>query len=153
METRTVETTVHVVAEPGRVVRAFLDEDDLRGWWRVTRTLVEAEPGGPWSVAWDAYGDAKTDHSWVGVIRELDERRLVIAPLVQNEPDRPLFGPLELEIVVEPVPEGSRLTVLHHGYQRGEHWDWLHDMVVHGWRDVLVELKEHLEAGQTPVPN
>ena len=100
--TRTVETTVHLDAEPQKVIRAFLEDADLKGWWRVTRSLVEAKPGGTWCIAWDGFGENKTNHSWTGVIRELDERRLVIDPLVQNEPDRPiLFGPLRLEVLAE----------------------------------------------------
>ena len=144
MDTRTVETTVALEAGPERAIRAFLDAEDLAGWWGVTRSLVDARPGGAWSVAWDAYGDAATDHSWFGVLRELGEHRLVIGPLIQNEPERPLFGPLEIEIVAEAAGEGSRLTVLHHGYQHGEHWDWLHAAVVSGWRHVLAELQRWL---------
>ena len=145
--TRTVETTVDVAAAPARVIQAFLQDEDLKGWWRVTRSLVEPQSGGVWSVSWDAYGEQRTHHSWVGVIRELEEGRLVIAPLVQNEPDRPLFGPLVLEIVAEPGADGSRLTVSHHGYQHGEHWDWLHDAVVRGWRGVLAEMKDWFASG------
>jgi len=139
--TRTVETTVHLDAEPQKVIRAFLEDADLKGWWRVTRSLVDAKPGGTWCIAWDGFGEDKTNHSWMGVIRELDERRLVIDPLVQNEPDRPiLFGPMRLEVVAEADDGGTRLTVQHHGYQHGEHWDWLHDVVVLGWKHVLGDM-------------
>ena len=103
---------------------------------------MEPVAGGAWSVAWDAYGEDRTNHSWCGVVREFEAHRLVIAPLVQNEPDRPLFGPVALEIVAEPRPGGSTLTVRHHGYQRGEHWDWLHDAVVRGWAGVLTDMKK-----------
>ncbi len=139
--TRPVETTVHLDAEPQKVIRAFLEDSDLKGWWRVTRSLVEAKPGGTWCIAWDGFGENKTNHSWTGVIRELDERRLVIDPLVLNEPNRPiLFGPLRLEVVAEAADGGTRLTVRHHGYQHGEHWDWLHDVVVLGWKHVLEDM-------------
>ena len=140
--TRTVETTIRIDdVAPERVIEAFLREDDLAAWWHVSRSFVEPVAGGAWSVAWDAYGEQRTNHSWFGVVRELDDRRLVIAPLVQNEPDRPLFGPLALEIVAEARAGGSSLTVRHHGYQRGEHWDWLHDAVVRGWAMVLADMK------------
>lgn len=141
METRTVKTTVVIDAEPARVIQAFLDDGDLKQWWRVSRSLVEPRAGGVWSVAWDNYGEQQTDHSWVGVIREIDTSRLLVDPLVQNEPDRPLFGPLALEVVAEPEGNGTKLTVLHHGYQYGEQWDWLHDAVVRGWKAVLADMR------------
>ena len=140
--TRTVETTIRIDdTPPERLIQAFLQHGDLAAWWHVTRSLVEPVTGGVWSVAWDHYGKQHTDHLWVGVVSELEARRLVIAPLVQNEPDRPIFGPLALEIFAEGVSSGSSLTVRHHGYQRGEHWDWLHDAVVAGWGGALADMK------------
>ena len=141
--TRTVETTVQLDAEPRRVIRAFLEGADLKEWWRVTRSLVEAKPGGTWCIAWDDFGENKTNHSWMGVIRELDKRQLVIDPLVLNEPNRPiLFGPLRLEVLAEAADDGTKLTVLHHGYQHGEHWDWLYGVVVQGWKQVLADMTD-----------
>jgi hypothetical protein len=58
------------------------------------------------------------------------------------EPERPLFGPLELEIVVTPAKEGTSLTVYHRGYQSGEHWDWMHDTVETGWQHVLDDMQQ-----------
>ena len=145
--TRTVETSVEVRVPPGRAIAAFLAHDDLAGWWKVSRSLTEPTEGAPWAVAWDDYGEAGTDHSWVGVVSTLQEGRLVIDPLVQIEPDRPLFGPLALEVSAVPTDEGSLVTVRHHGYRHGEHWDWLHDAVVEGWRAVLGEYRTWLANG------
>jgi uncharacterized protein YndB with AHSA1/START domain len=146
LATRTVETTQELGVPPERAIQAFLRDEDLRGWWKVSRSLVDPRPGGVWTIVWDAYGDPPTNHMWAGTIRELDETRLLIAPMVQNEPDRPLFGPLQLEIFAEPASDGCRLTVLHHGYQHGEHWDWLHEAVVNGWVAVLADMKDWLES-------
>ena len=139
--TRTVTTTVEVAALPADVLRAFLDDAELKGWWKVTRSLVEARQGGVWSISWDNYGEAKTHHSWSGVIEELDDDHLVIGKLVMNEPDRPLFAPLTLEITVTPAANGTTLTVNHHGYQRGVDWDWMYATVVAGWQHVLGDLQ------------
>ena len=149
--TRTVETSVRIDdVAPERVIEAFVRHDDLASWWRVTRSLVEPVPGGLWCVTWDEHGEHGTHHSWCGVVYERAARRLVIAPLVQNEPVRPLFGPLTLEIFAAPVTGGASLTVRHHGYQRGEDWDWLHDAVVTGWADVLVDLKAWFDHSAPP---
>jgi uncharacterized protein YndB with AHSA1/START domain len=144
--TRTVETSIEVRVPPERAIAAFLTHEDLAGWWKVSRSLTEPTEGAPWAVAWDGYGDAGTNHSWVGMLRSVEPDRLLIDPLVQNEPDRPLFGPLALEVVATATEDGSRVTVLHHGYRHGEHWDWLHQAVVDGWRGVLEEYRAWLDA-------
>jgi uncharacterized protein YndB with AHSA1/START domain len=51
-ELRTVKTTVFIPASPERVLRSFVNADDLRGWWKASRSLAEAKPGGIWSVTW-----------------------------------------------------------------------------------------------------
>lgn len=146
--TRTVEKQVLIPASPERALRAFVDSADLRGWWNVSRSLVQEQPGGVWSVVWDNYGEDRTQHSWVGVVEELSPRRLRIGHLVMIEPGRPLFGPLELEIVAEPAEGGSTLTIYHRGYRSGEDWDWMHDVVDEGWDHVLGDLLQWF----VPVP-
>jgi len=147
-QTRSVETTVYVDAAPERVLQAFMDPSDLEGWWQVTRSLVEAKPGGTWSVAWDDYGEERTHHVWTGVVQEVEPRRLLIGHLVMIEPDRPIFAPLYLEIVASPQDGGTRLTVSHRGYRSGEQWDWMHDTVVAGWQHVLGEMQKWFELGE-----
>ena len=140
-QTRTVEATVEVEAAPEAVIDAFLDPNGLSGWWLVSRSLVERRVGGVWSISWDDWGEEKTQHAWTGVIETLTPTRVVIARLVMNEPDRPLFGPLTLEIAAESIPGGSRVTVRHGGYRSGKDWDWMHDTVVLGWDHVLGDLQ------------
>ena len=140
-QTRTVEATIEVEATPSEVIDAFLDPDGLSGWWLVSRSLVERKIGGVWSISWDDWGEDKTQHAWTGVIETLTPTRVVIARLVMNEPVRPLFGPLTLEIAAEPIAGGSRVTVRHGGYRSGPDWDWMHDAVVKGWDHVLGDLQ------------
>jgi uncharacterized protein YndB with AHSA1/START domain len=138
-------TTVVVPASPERTLRAFLDPEDLEGWWKVSRSLVEDHNGGIWAIAWDRYGPEQTNHVWTGVISDIGPRRLVIDSVVLVEPDRPLFAPLQIEVVTTDTPEGCQLQVVHRGYQYGEDWDWMHQTVVEGWRHVLGDLQEFLE--------
>ena len=70
-DTRNVETNVSISASPERVLRAFVDHEDLHGWWNVSRSFVEDRPGGVWSVTWDDYGEDKTQHAWIGVVEEI----------------------------------------------------------------------------------
>ena len=141
-EPRTVTTRIHVPTPPERAVAAFLDAENLAGWWRVSRSFVDPRVDGVWSVAWDDHGEARTNHVWAGSILVVEARRLVVGRLVMVEPNRPLFAPLRLEVVAEPEGDGAGLTVHHHGYGRGEHWDWAHDVVVAGWAHVLDDLRD-----------
>ncbi len=140
-ETRTVEATMSISTSPENVLEAFLDEGDLKAWWKVSRTLVEQREGGIWSITWDNWGEEKTHHAWTGVIEELTADRLVIGKLVMMEPDMPLLGPMQLEINVKPAEGGTSVTVSHRGYQYGDHWDKIYDMVVNGWDHVLDDLE------------
>ena len=141
-ETRSVITTREMPANPDEALAAFVDEGDLAAWWKVTRSLVEPENGGVWSIAWDQWGAEGTHHSWTGVIEEIAPDRLVISRMVMVEPDMPLLGPMRLEIAVEPTAGGSRLTVTHSGYGYGGHWDKMYDLVVNGWDHVLGDMEE-----------
>ncbi len=138
---REVVTTVSIPANPDRIVRAFLDADDMRSWWKVSRSLVIQQPGGTWAVSWDDYGQEKTTHVWAGKIVEIEPHRLLIDDLIHVEPNQPFYAPLQLEIIAEPTEAGCDLTVVHRGYRYGADWDQLHDRVVAGWRHVLADLK------------
>ena len=58
-ETRSVDTTTTISASPEEVLQAFLKDDDLKAWWKVSRSLVEPRPGGLWSITWDDWGGGK----------------------------------------------------------------------------------------------
>ena len=140
-ETRSVETTVAMPADPDKVMQAFLDDADLKGWWKISRSLVEPKVGGIWSITWDDWGEEKTQHAWIGVIEELSDDRLLVGRLVMIEPDMPLLGPLQLEISVAAADGGTSLTVSHRGYRYGDHWDTIYEMVVNGWDHVLGDMQ------------
>ncbi len=138
--TRSVEATTTISARPEEVLDAFLDDDALKAWWKVSRSLVEQKAGGIWSITWDDWGPDKTQHAWIGVIEEITPDRLVVGHLVMIEPDLPLLGPMQLEITVNPAGGGSTLAVSHRGYGYGDHWDAIYDAVVLGWEHVLGEM-------------
>ncbi len=139
--TRSVDTDVIMSASPEKVLQAFLNDDDLKAWWKVSRSLVEPEAGGVWSISWDDWGQEKTQHAWSGVIEEITPNRLVIGRLVMNEPGMPLLGPMQLEITLQPAEGGTSLTLSHRGYGYGEHWDTMYDLVVQGWDHVLGDMQ------------
>ncbi|MCZ6826015.1 MAG: SRPBCC domain-containing protein [Gammaproteobacteria bacterium] len=139
--TRSVEATTTISARPDEVLGAFLDDDALKAWWKVSRSLVEQKQGGVWSITWDDWGPEKTQHAWIGVIEEITPDRLVVGHLVMIEPGMPLLGPMQLEITVKPADGGSALAVSHRGYGYGDHWDSIYDAVVQGWEHVLGDME------------
>jgi uncharacterized protein YndB with AHSA1/START domain len=132
-------------ATPADVLQAFVDDEDLKTWWNVSRTLIEPKVGGVWSVSWDDWGEEKTQHSWSGVIGALSDRKLVVTGMVMNEPDMPLFGPMRLQIEVAASDGGSVVTVTHSGYGYGGHWDEIYALVVAGWDHVLGDMQEWIQ--------
>ena len=139
-DTRSVDTEIVIAASPEEVLQAFLHDDDLKAWWKVSRSLVEPKHGGVWSITWDDWGSEKTQHAWIGVIDEVTPDTLVIGHLVMIEPDIPLLGPMQLEISVSPTKGGALLRISHRGYRYGDHWDAMYDMVVQGWDHVLGDM-------------
>ena len=145
--TRSVETEVVISAGPDAVLQAFLDGDDLKAWWKVSRSLVESKAGGVWSITWDDWGPEKTQHAWIGVIEELTANRLVIGQLVMVEPGMPLLGPMQLEITTAANDSGTLLHLSHSGYRSGQHWDTMYDAVVKGWDHVLGDMQVWFQEG------
>ena len=144
---RSVITTRHIPATPDQVLQAFINEDDLAGWWLTTRSLVEPRRGGIWAIAWDDWGTERTHHSWTGVISELSANRLFVSPMLMTEPNMPLLGPMSLEIRVEPAGDGgTSVTVTHSGYGYGDHWDEMYALVVNGWDHVLGDMTAWFDA-------
>ena len=139
--TRSVDTEVVISASPEKVLQAFLNDDDLKAWWKVSRSLVEPEAGGVWSISWDNWGQEKTQHAWSGVIEEITPNRLVIGRLVMNEPGMPLLGPMQLEITLQPAEGGTLLSLSHRGDHYGDHWNTMYDLVVQGWDHVLGDMQ------------
>jgi len=139
--TRSVDTEANLSANPGEVMQAFLDEDDLKAWWKVSRTFVEPKVGGVWSISWDDWGEDKTQHAWIGVIEELTPTSMVIGHLVMIEPDMPLLAPMQIQIIVSAADGGTALALSHRGYGYGDHWDKMYELVVNGWDHVLGDME------------
>lgn len=146
-DTRSMDIEVTISAVPDEVLRAFLDGDDLKAWWKVSRSLIKPKEGGVCSITWDDWGAEKTRHSWTGVIEEITPNKLVIGRLLMNEPNMPLLGPLQIEVSVAPTNGGTMLSLSHRGYGYGEHWDTRCGLVVQGWDHVLGDPESWIQEG------
>jgi uncharacterized protein YndB with AHSA1/START domain len=100
-------------ATPERVFGALTDPEDLMTWWgrkgRMTRARVNLRPGGEYRFEFrDSQGDV-----WVkGQYQVLEPPRRIAKTWFSSK-----FPDLRnrVEFVLEPVPGGTRVTVLHGG--------------------------------------
>ena len=144
--TRRVTRSVQIQASPERVLRAFLEPEQMKKWWGVARSLVEERKGGVWALAW---GDSEQGYKSVvsGVLKSFQPpKRIRIEPLVYFNPERPVLGPMRLSISVREKAEGTRLSVRQDGYGEGADWDWYYEAVRKGWKETLGNLKLFLES-------
>jgi len=142
---RAVRAESHMSVPPLRVIRAFLDHADLKGWWRVDHSLVEPRTGGVYALGW---GVSEHGYQYVstGIITQLElHRALRIDQFTYFNPAHGILGPMSLSVVAEAEGEGARVTLVQDGYLDGEHWDWFYDAVVDGWPLALDYLRQYLE--------
>ncbi|MDA2912840.1 SRPBCC domain-containing protein [Acidobacteriia bacterium AH_259_A11_L15] len=143
---RKVTRSVHIQASPERVLRAFLDVEQMKQWWGATRGLVEERRGGVWTLAW---GEPGQGYKYVvaAVVKSiLPGKRLRLEPLVYFNAERAVLGPMRLSISVRERGGKTRVSVRQDGYGEGPDWDWYYQAVVQGWKDTLANLKEYLES-------
>jgi uncharacterized protein YndB with AHSA1/START domain len=132
-----LELVREIRATPEQVFRALTDPDELMRWWgpkrRLTGAHVNLRPGGEYRLELlSPEGDA----SWVkGQYQVIDPPRRIVKTWFNSKyPD--LRNTLELRL--EPVPGGTRLTLIHSGLaDRPEAFQDYEQ----GWPDVLGHLE------------
>lgn len=142
---RKVSRSVQIQASPERVLRAFLDTEQMKQWWGATRGLVEERKGGVWALAW---GEPGQGYKYVvsGVLKSFQPgKRIRLEPLVYFHSERPPLGPMRLGISVKEKEGKTRVSVRQDGFGEGPDWDWYYQAVVQGWKETLSNLKQFLE--------
>lgn len=142
---RSVRATTSIDALPRTVFEAFLVQDHLHGWWGVERSLVQARSGGLYVLTW---GVSKAGFQYIssGIIDVFEPgSRLSIQDYVYYNPERPLLGPMTLDISVQSQGTSTILEVTQNGYGDGPDWDWYYEAVQEAWPVALGRLKEYLE--------
>jgi len=148
---RAVESSILINSSPGKVIDAFLDPEDLKGWWGVHRSLVEKKVNGIWTVVWEI-SEAGIKYISTGLITTYEPRsHLEISNLVYLNPDKQILGPMKLELNAKAIqPSQTNLNLIQSGYQQGGDWDWYYKAVVDAWPFALGLLKKYLETSQFP---
>ena len=147
---RAVSANAIIRASRHRILEAFISSMDLKGWWGVSRALIEPNKAGLYSLAW--IGESNNGYLYVstGIIDSyVPGEELIIAKLVYFNFERAILGPFRLTITVKQVDaDHSKIDVVQSGYQDGSDWDWYYSSVVKGWPHALELLKDWLETNR-----
>jgi len=143
---RIVEASIDLDLAPQEVLDVFIKQEHLKAWWGVDRSLIELKRGGLYSLVWQNR-ESCVDYVSTGIIEEyLPACQLKVRDLVYINPLRSILGPMELLVMTTPNDDHTtQLTVIQSGYQYGEDWDWLYEVVLKAWPDVLVQVKKYLQ--------
>ena len=143
---RLVAASIEINARPEKILPAFLNQEHLKAWWGVERSLIEPKAGGVYTLAWNI-SEQGIKFISTGVIEELiPGEYLMIKNFVYLNPEKKILGPMELEIdLIETGDNLTKVGVVQSGYKYGGDWDWYYDAVVKAWPQTLELLKNYLE--------
>lgn len=133
-----IDGEIDIEAPPEKVFDAMTDPELLAQWWgsddtyRTSNWKVDLRPGGAWSC--DAASTDGTHKSTVNGTYVVVDRPRVLE--FTWKPSWDQIGPTNVRLVFEPIPTGTRLRLLHKGFegfaesQRGHTLGWSRVM---GW--------------------
>ncbi len=137
-----IERTVELRHPPQRVWDAVTTADGLASWFG-DRVEIDLRPGGEATMTWDESGDVASMR-----VERVEEPAVFgftwhVHGLPQEDPRRTY-----VELVLEPTPDGTRLTVTETGFAQlaPEQHDSAFGGNTRGWQHELGELVAHLDA-------
>jgi hypothetical protein len=121
----------------------------LRHWWSVEKSMIELKTDGIYTLAWGVSAEGIKYISTGKIAAYEPARHLRIDNYLYISFDRPVLGPVSLDIVVQTTGENCLLTLQQGPYPegRGDDWDWYYEAVKQAWPGVLLQLKNFLEDG------
>jgi len=145
---RSIRTTIRIRTTPHRVLEAFLQHEHLHRWWGVERSLVQPHNGGVYALTW-GISEAGFRYVSSGIIETYDPgSRLKVANYVYYTADRPLLGPMSLEISVRAEGSAAVVDIVQNGYGEGPDWEWYREAVKEAWPKALGMLKGYVEKNE-----
>lgn len=139
-----VEVDIHISVNPEQVISSFLDQNMLKVWWEVKRSFISPQPNGPyilsWSITTGGFGFVTT-----AIIDKIDAMSFQLSNMMYLNPEISILGPMSLEVVATPTPNGSQVYICQSGYQEGGDWDWYYEAVTNAWPIAANSLKRYLE--------
>ena len=148
-----VTRTLLIPAPPARVMAAFFNEQDLKQWWQVTKSLTVPRALGMYAIEWQStdFKDqvlGRLGGAFHGTI--IDYRpngAFFLADAFWQPPDGDPIGPMALEVQARPHGNGrvTLLTVRQSGEGEGPRWERYFQIMGHGWEGALQEMKDYMD--------
>ena len=108
--TTTIEHTVRIDAAPSTVYELWTTAEGLGAWWGAAAS-IEPRPGGAIRV------DIDGEHIMVGEVTNVDPPNRLQFTFGWEGGD-PAPGSSEVDVIIDAVDTGTRLTLRHHGLPR-----------------------------------
>ncbi len=143
---RQVETTIDIQCPAPDVIRAFMEQSQLKEWWQVENSFIEPQTGGLYTLLWNI---SATGFGYVssGLIQDYDPQGLLsLHKMIYLNPEKQPLGPMQLLVRATPHDQDScSLYLCQSGYQQGGDWDWYYQAVKEAWPKMAGVLKDYLE--------
>ena len=142
---RKVEATINISCKPEMVIKAFTNNEFLKGWWHVDRAYIDTNINGMYTLTWQV-----TEHGFgyvtMGNVKTyIPNMQLVIDNFTYLNPEKSILGGMTLTVIAKQNDSQTVLYLCQEGYQQGPDWDWYYQAVKQAWPDVLKSLKRYLE--------
>lgn len=135
-ETRSLKFVRTLRVSPGTLYYALTNASALEEWL-CEDARIEPHEGGRFCLRWDNGYDLAGEY-----LTLVPERSVSLTWVGRDEP-----GPTRVDISLEAVPDGTRVTLLHGGLGTGEAWDAAATEFRSGWERGLENLASVLEDG------
>jgi uncharacterized protein YndB with AHSA1/START domain len=148
-----VTRTQLIQAPPARVMQAFFNDADLKGWWGVTRAFTVPRPLGMYAIEW-ASTDFKDDilgrlgGAFHGTVIDFRANQsFFLAEVYWQPPDGDPIGPMALEVHCRPHGNGRQtmLTVKQSGKGEGPRFERYFSIMNRGWEGAIAEMKDYID--------
>ena len=134
MASNVVDVTLEVNVPVARAWRAFAETSE-RSQWEARPFEIDPVPGG--RVHWEL----------PGLVCDGRVEEVVPEQLLRHTEGTGPHHESEVTVTFEPVPEGTRIHVLHTGHGEGEDGECMAEAVTLGWTQALADLVVWLEHG------
>jgi uncharacterized protein YndB with AHSA1/START domain len=140
---------VHQIELPVRPEQVFAllhTPSAICDWWKASRAIVIAKPGGTWAAAWGSEDDP--DYVTTATIETFDPpRKMGLVEFKYHARSGELPFPtsdLRTEFTVEPLNGGSLLKVIQDGFPMDPIADEFYQGCEVGWRATFENIREYL---------
>jgi len=148
-----VTRTQLVQAPPARVMQAFFNDADLKGWWQVSRAFAVPRPLAPYAIEWEStdFKDevlGRLGGTFHGTIIDIrPNAAFFVADAYWQAPDGEPIGPMALEVHCRPQGNGRQtmITVRQSGEGEGPCWQRYFEILDRGWEGALHEMKQYID--------